>query len=124
MVAIADSENLSSRLKWALTLSSTLATLATYVVALSVGSMSVSSDATGSFEPPDITFDTTEPLDVVIEARHVPPGTQPTLVLFSLEAADQVLTLPALSGTDALSTTAIPVTFPAGFTRGYVRATW
>lgn len=93
---------------------------------LTVAGVPVASDATGGFSPPDVSINNTAPVPVVIEARYVPAGTAPTLVLFSLEATDQVLTLPALAATSQanVTTTTTLVTFPAGFTRGYVRATW
>jgi hypothetical protein len=91
---------------------------------VSVAGIPVSSDATGSFTPPDITFNSTTPVPVVVEARYVPLGTTPTLLLMSLETADQILTMPAVAGTLQQSTTTMQVTFPPSFTRGYVRAKW
>jgi hypothetical protein len=91
---------------------------------VSVAGIAVPSDPTGSFSAPDVTLNSAAALPIVVEARHVPVGTTPTLVLMSLEGADQTLTMPALMGTTQQSTTTAQVTFPPSFTRGYVRATW
>ncbi len=90
-----------------------------------IAGISVPPSPTGSFDVPDVIFTSDVPVEVVVEGRQVPLGTVVQLHLFSLDGADQVIDMPPLEGTLEQSTTTDPmVTFPAGFTRGYVHASW
>ena len=84
----------------------------------------MSSTPTGQFSVPDVQINQSGPTPVTIEAHQIPPGTVVELHLFSENGADQVLMSPPLAGTLEASSTALQVTFPAGFTRGYPRAKW
>lgn len=73
---------------------------------------------------PDVTMNNVSPVDVVIEARNIPVGTVVQLHLLSETDANQIVDSPPLAGTDALSTATATATFPSGFSRGFVRATF
>ena len=92
---------------------------------VSVGGVSLPAVPTGSFTVPDANINSSAAIPVVIQAAYIPPGTVPTLQFFSdVGGTDFSVTVPALTGTLAQSTTTVQVTFPAGFTRGYVLASW
>jgi hypothetical protein len=61
---------------------------------------------------------------VQIAASHVPLDASVKLVIYSENGADQPIDVPALQGPVENSTTSVSVTFPPGFSRGFVRATW
>lgn len=84
---------------------------------------------TGSFELPDATINSNNPVNVDIQATGIPPGTVVTLRVFPQipddpTAAELPSVQATLQGTLELSTATVSVTFPYGFSRGYVRATW
>jgi hypothetical protein len=91
---------------------------------VSVGGVSLPAVQTGSFTVPDANINSSAAIPVVIQATNIPPGTVPALQFFSDVGTDFSVTVPALAGTLAQSTATVQVTFPAGFTRGYVLATW
>jgi hypothetical protein len=62
-------------------------------------------------------------MPVVINATNLPVGATVTLYLLSDGSPNQAIPVP-LVGTDASSTATVNVTFPAGGTRGYLKATW
>jgi hypothetical protein len=94
------------------------------VKVVSVGGAAVPSSPTGTFDVPDAVISTGSPVQVGIEATNVPPGTVPKLHISSFEAADQLIDCTPLVGTLQKSTATATVTFPAGFSRGFVRAKW
>ena len=75
------------------------------------------------FSFPDGTINSSAPVPVVIQAQYVPPGTVPTVYVFSETGPDQTISAPALSGTLQSSTSTVNVTFPTGGSRGFVKAT-
>jgi hypothetical protein len=83
---------------------------------------------TGMFSLPDVVISKTGPVDVVIEAKGIPPGTVVTLQIYPetpVDANTTNLTVPGtLTGTLQSSTVTVPFTFPFGFSRGWVRASW
>jgi hypothetical protein len=90
---------------------------------VSVNGVSLPATPTGSFVTPDVSINSTAAVPVVINATNIPVGTPLTLQFFSDNGTD--FTVPAaLTGTLAQSTTTVQVTFPPGFTRGYVTASW
>jgi hypothetical protein len=92
---------------------------------VSVAGVALPAVPTGSFTVPDANINSSAAVPVVIQAAYIPPGTVPTLQFFSdIGGTDFSVTVPALSGTLAQSTATVQVTFPAGFTRGYVLASW
>lgn len=86
---------------------------------------------TGSFTPADIQITSNVNVQVIVEARNIPRQSgnpaAPTIVklhLVSDNAPDQIVDSTPLTGTDQQATATVNVTFPPGFSRGSVRATW
>lgn len=90
----------------------------------SVGGVPVPPNPTGSFQVPDTTITSSAAVTVSVEARNIPLGTILKLYFFSENGPDITTDSTALQGTIALSTATAQVTFPVGFSRGFVRATW
>ncbi|HUB78870.1 MAG TPA: hypothetical protein VMB03_08750 [Bryobacteraceae bacterium] len=91
---------------------------------VSVGGVNLPASPTASFSVADATINAPGAVPVVVQANNIPPGTVVTLQFFSESGTDFSVQAPALSGTLTQSTTTAQVTFPAGFTRGYVVASW
>jgi hypothetical protein len=91
---------------------------------IDIDNQAVNPDPTGSFDLADVTIDDSSAVDVTIRGRNVPLGTKPKLHLFSLEGTDQTVEASPLTGSLEESTASATLTFPAGFSRGYVRAVW
>jgi hypothetical protein len=73
---------------------------------------------------PDVSINAAGPVRVDIEAQNVPLGTVVQLRLFSEAVPDFTVNSTPLAGTTHASTATAEVTFPPGFSRGFVRATW
>jgi hypothetical protein len=73
---------------------------------------------------PDATISSSSAVIVNIQAQFIPPGTVPTLTVFSEAGPDQVITCAPLQGTLQQSTSTASVPFPPGGSRGFVKATW
>jgi hypothetical protein len=93
-----------------------------------VDGMPVSAVPGGSLLLPDVSINKQTPINVDIEARGIPPGTVVTLQVHSQTPTDNntlnVTAQATLSGTLQLSTATAQFTFPYGFSRGFLRATW
>jgi len=94
-----------------------------------INGIPVPANPTGSFVLPDLTMNSSGPVNVDIEATGIPPGTVVTLQVFAQTPTDlSTLNLPTaqatLLGTLQSSTATASFTFPYGFSRGFVRATW
>lgn len=76
------------------------------------------------FSFPDITINSSSPVPMVIQAQNIPIGTVAKVYVFSEVGPDQVLNIGPLAGTAASSTATANITYPAGGSRGYVKATW
>ncbi len=83
---------------------------------------------TGSLTLPDVSISKLTPVSIEIEAHGIPPGTIVTLQIFSQTPTDlntvNVTTTAPLVGTLQSSNATFQFTFPYGFSRGFVRATW
>jgi hypothetical protein len=90
----------------------------------SIGGIPVSASPTGEAATPDAVINNAGPVAVVIEAKNIPPGTRVVLRVMSEAVADFVVISTPLDGTQQSSTATASVTFPPGFSRGLVRATW
>lgn len=90
---------------------------------LSVGGVPVASPATGSFTVPDVVINTGSPVTVQIQGTQIPNNTTVTLQFFSDNGPDMTVT-GTLTGTTALTTANVQFTFPAGYTRGFVSASF
>lgn len=86
--------------------------------------MPLPASPTGSFATPDVSINTPNSVNVVVQASNIPVGTLVTLQITSDQSADVTIQCPGLSGTLASTTTTCTVVFPAGFSRGYITASW
>jgi hypothetical protein len=89
----------------------------------------VPAHAAGSFAIPDVTITRSTPVNVDIQATGIPPGTVVTLQVYPQTPTDlATVNFPTaqatLAGTLQLSTATAQFTFPYGFSRGWVRASW
>jgi hypothetical protein len=93
-----------------------------------IDGIAVPPNPSGMFQLPDVTLNKNTPVSVEIQASGIPPGTKVTLQVYSEAPVDPStvnLTAEAtLAGTTQSSTASAQMTFPFGFSRGYVRATW
>lgn len=91
---------------------------------VSIDGNAVPLQPSGSFEIPDVSIENAGPATVEIAARNIPLATVVNLNVYSENGADQILTSTPLVGTLVNSAATVSVTFPPGFSRGFVRATW
>jgi hypothetical protein len=89
----------------------------------------VPANLSGSFVLADVTISRNSPVNVDIQARGIPPGTVVTLQVYPQTPTDVLtINLPTaqatLIGTVESSTATATFTFPYGFSRGFVRASW
>jgi hypothetical protein len=89
-----------------------------------VNGMTVSTNPTGSFITPDVAINQSGSVSIGVEANNIPLGTVVTLTVISESGSKQVLNTTPLAGTLALSTATAAVTFPPGFSKGWVSASW
>lgn len=75
------------------------------------------------FSFPDRTINTGAPVPVVIQATNLPTNATVTIYLLSDTQANQAIPV-TLQGTTASSSATVPVTFPQGGSRGFVKAKW
>jgi hypothetical protein len=90
----------------------------------SVNGVAVASPATGSFQLPDVTINSGTPVTVQIAASQVPVGTVVNLLFFSDNSPDMTAASTPLAGSLAASTATATVTFPPGYTRAFVSASF
>ena len=76
------------------------------------------------FTFPDTTFNNAAAVPIVITGQYVPLNATISLYIYSEDGADQVISVPALTGTLASSTTTVNVTYPPQGSWGLIRATW
>ncbi|MCI0423186.1 MAG: hypothetical protein L0387_33915 [Acidobacteria bacterium] len=91
---------------------------------VSVSGVPVPPNPTGSFQVADTTITSPAAVTVALEAKNIPLGTVLKLYIYSENGPDIIADSTALQGTTGLSTATATVTFPPGFSRGFVRATW
>ncbi len=89
-----------------------------------VGGVDASPTPSGSFEVPDAVIAAAGPVTVELAASGVPLGTVLTVTFQPEDGAALTATSSPLTGTLAASTATVQVTFPSGFTRVFVQATW
>ena len=90
----------------------------------SIAGVLIAASATGEAATPDAIFNQSGPVPVTIEAHNIPVGTVVQVRIMSEAVPDFVVNSTPLAGTSQLSTATASVTFPPGFSRGLVRATW
>jgi hypothetical protein len=76
------------------------------------------------FSFPDATINSASAIPIVISGQYVPLNATISLYIFSEDGADQVISVPALTGSLASSTTTVNVTYPPQGSWGLIRATW
>jgi hypothetical protein len=91
---------------------------------LSIAGIPIAASPTGEAATPDAIINHAGPVAVVVEARNIPVGTVVHVRVMSEAVADFVVNSAPLAGSLELSTATANVTFPPGFSRGLVRATW
>ena len=91
---------------------------------ITVGGVPVVANPTGSFELPDVTVNSATSIPVVVEARQIPLDAMMRLTVFPEDGPDITVEVPNRTGDLNLSTATVPVQFPTGFSRGFVRATF
>jgi hypothetical protein len=96
----------------------------TTITIVSVNGVPVTQPPTGSFQTPDVTINSTGSVQLAIQATNVPPGSVVNLQFYSDNGPDIFVTSPPLAGTQASSTATANVTFPTGYTRGLVYASF
>jgi hypothetical protein len=90
----------------------------------SIAGIAIAASPTGEAATPDATINQSGPVAVTIEAKNIPAGTVVQLRILSEAVPDFVVNAAPLQGTLEFSTATASVTFPPGFSRGLVRATW
>jgi hypothetical protein len=90
----------------------------------SIAGIPVAAAPTGEAATPDATINQSGSVTVAIEAKNIPLGTVVQVRVMSEAVADFVVECTPLAGTLQLSTATADVTFPPGFSRGLIRATW
>jgi len=90
----------------------------------SVGGVAVPPSPTASFTAPDVSISQSGSVTVGIEASNIPLGKTVTLQIMTEGAGGNAVTSTPLAGTVALSTATATITFPPGFSKGWIVATW
>ncbi len=92
---------------------------------VSVNNVPVSPTPLGNFTAPDVTFNAAAAVPVVIQGTNIPAGTAVSLQIYSETGADIIMAnAGALAGAADPTSLTVPVTFPPGFSRGYISATF
>jgi hypothetical protein len=94
-----------------------------------VNGIALPPNPSASFTLPDVTINQSQAVTIEIEAKNIPIGTIVNLEVFAenpsnLAVVNEVAASTPLGGTVALSTATASFTFPPGFSRCFVRATW
>jgi hypothetical protein len=93
---------------------------------VSVNGITVNSPPLGNFTTPDVTFNASGPVPVVINGQNIPSGTQVNLQIYSENGPDIVMpnagALTTMSGTSTSVT--VMVNLPPGFSRGFISASF
>jgi hypothetical protein len=79
---------------------------------------------TGSFDIPDVVINATAAVPVVIETNNVPAGTVVSVWIYSETVPAVRIDFPALTGAGPVRRATATTTFPYGFSRGLVRASF
>lgn len=93
------------------------------VVSLVVNGSTIAINA-NPFSFPDASINSANPVTVNVQAQYIPTGTIPKVIVMSETGPDQTVNCTALQGTLQQSTCSAQITFPAGGSRGFVKATW
>ncbi len=88
---------------------------------VSVGNIPVNPSPSGSFDIPDVTINSGDPVPVVVETTNVPVGTVIRMYVYSQNGSALTLDFPPLAGTGSTLTATASTKFPYGFSRSTVR---
>jgi len=77
-----------------------------------------------SFEIPDATVSTTDPVPVIFETKNIPTAANLKLQIYGPDYAPIEVQPNHTEGDKTLSTWQADVSFPVGVSRGYLQATW
>jgi len=94
-----------------------------------IDGVAVLPNPSGSFVLPDVSISKAGPVSVDIQATGIPNGTVVILQVYPQIPADSsIVSLPTaqatLIGTVQSSSATVSFTFPYGFSRGFIRASW
>jgi hypothetical protein len=89
----------------------------------SIGGVSVPAAPTGTYNNPDVTLSSSQPLMIDLAGANIPPGTIANVQVFNQTLGLQTATA-TLSGTTAATTATATVTLPPGVSLVYANATW
>jgi hypothetical protein len=94
------------------------------VKVLTIGGVGVNPNPTGSFDTPDVTINSNAAVPIVVQASNVPLGTVIHLQITSENGNDILVDTPGLTGSLQSSTATVSVTFPPGYSHGYINASF
>ncbi len=89
-----------------------------------INGIAITQEPFASFAVPDATVSTTGLVTVVFNTKNIKTSAVLTFHLVSPDSGVIKATPTFISGTEASGTWSAPVSFPIGFTRGFLQATW
>lgn len=89
-----------------------------------IAGIDVPAAPSGSFIVPDVTIDAGTPVNLTIEAHNVPTDADLTIALYPETGPDVTVVPQFQSGTESASIWTGAATFPNGFSRTFISATW
>ena len=94
------------------------------VKVVSIGGATVNPNPTGSFSTPDVTISSAVAVPIVVQGTNVPTGTVVHLQIASENGPDIIVDTPGLTGSPQSSTATVNVTFPPGYSHGFITASF
>ena len=91
---------------------------------VSIGGVDAPLQPTGLFSPPDVTINSAVPVDVVVEATSIPPGTVVGITVYNESVGLMSASTGPLTGTLNQSIAMGTIDIPAGFSGVTVEANW
>ena len=91
---------------------------------VSVNGIALPEITTASFSLPDATVPDENPVEVIIQTMNIPTSASLNLRVVSVESADLQISPVFVSGDDSQATWQANVSFPQGFSRGYLDGSW
>lgn len=91
---------------------------------ITVDGISVNTEASGSFTTPDVVFNGAASVPVSLQTRNVPVGASLKINIYAQGLNFSEVTATYTSGNESLATWTANITFPSGFAKGYLQATW
>lgn len=91
---------------------------------VSIGGVAAPLQPTGLFSPPDVTIDSADPVDVIVEATNIPLGTTLGIDVYNESLGVMSAQTTPLDGTLEASSATATIDIPPGFSGVTVQATW